>query len=88
MSSGGLLFTNYSPNDVYGLKKLFPDNTYCTYKEDFSDVLEKARNIVHNTVHTKMIAEKGMKHVQEHHNHKVRTLQLIDIIQKEFGLSV
>lgn len=86
MSSGGILFTNRSPEDKYGLKKLFPDESYVTYEEDFSDVLSKARRIINDKEWADMIAKKGMEYVQEHHNHKVRIRQLLKILEKEFGL--
>ncbi len=86
MSSGGLLWTNKS--DKYGLKQLFPDDTYVTYNEDFSDVIEKAGKIVRDKDWAEAIAQKGMEYVQANHNHEVRIKQLMDILNKEFGLSI
>lgn len=88
MSSGGLLFTNRAPNDAYGLEKLFPKDTYVTYEEDYSDVIEKAKKIVHDRAYTREIAKRGMEYVQRHHNHRVRIGQLMNIIEKEFGIHI
>lgn len=86
MSSGGILFTNRSPEDRYGLKKLFPEDSYVTYEEDFSDVISQARRIINDKEWADNIAKKGMEHVQQYHNHQTRTKQLLEIIEKEFGL--
>ena len=86
MSSGGILFTNREPEDRYGLKKLFPDDSYVTYEQDFSDVVSKANRIINDTEWADGVAKRGMEYVKEHHNHKVRIKQLLQIIEKEFGI--
>ena len=86
MSSGGILFTNREPEDRYGLKQLFPDDTYVTYEQDFSDVISKARRIIYDKEWADALAIRGMNYVRENHNHQVRIKQLLQIINQEFGL--
>jgi len=88
MSSGGLLWTNNNKLDKYGLRQLFPDDIYITYEEDFSDVVEKSGKIVLNKDWAETIARKGMEYVRANHNHQVRIKQLMDILNKEFGLKI
>jgi len=86
MGSGGLLFTNNAPQDKYGLKKLFPDDSYVTYEEDFSNVISQARRIINESEWSEGVANRGMKYVREHHNHKIRISQLLEILKQEFGI--
>lgn len=79
MASGSLLFTNES--DAYGLDKLFPKNCYVTYKEDYSDLVEKAQGILRSRIVTTGMAELGRKTVLEKHTDKVRIVELLNILE-------
>lgn len=82
MASGSLLFTNES--ERYGIQYLFPKDCYCTYKEDYSDVKEKAMEILNNKEYVKETTAKAIKHILENHTHETRTKQFLDIMKEEF----
>lgn len=84
MASGSVLFTNESLKS--GLKKLFPDNSYCTYKKDYSDLIIKAKKIINEPNYRKYITTNAMKCITKKHTHEIRAKQLINIIKKEFNL--
>lgn len=80
MATGGLLLTNNSTK--YGLKQLFPNGSYITYKEDLSDLVDKARWIIENKEEVKTIAESGRQCILDRHSDEVRAKQLIEILEK------
>jgi len=80
LASGSILFTNDS--DKYGLQLLMPRNTYVTYKEDYSDVIEKAKKILNDDSFVKETTEKARKVILERHTNDIRAKELIDIIKK------
>lgn len=79
MSSGSLLFTNNSKN--YGLQKLFPSDTYCTYKEDYSDLIEKTNKILFDKDYVKSTTEKAIQCIKEKHTHQIRIGELLNILK-------
>ena len=79
MASGAMLFTNES--DYYGLKHLFPDDCYMTYKEDFTDLEVKATLIVNDIERTKEIAKRGRQCILDRHTDAIRTQQLMEILR-------
>jgi len=79
MSSGGLLFTNSYIG--YGLEELFPEDCYETYSNDGLNIVQQATRIVDEQPRTKAMAERGMKYVREHHNHTVRTEELLGLMR-------
>jgi len=81
MSSGSVLFTN--ENDEYGLKELFDEESYVTYKEDFSDIVIKANRIIKDTSYTKQVAEKGLKCIKERHTKEIRIKEMLNLFRKE-----
>ena len=85
MASGSLLFTNES--EKYGLRDLFPMDSFCTYKEDCSDIIEKANMIITNPNYIKQTTSKALKCVRERHSHEIRAKELIQIIENELGVS-
>ena len=86
MASGTLLFTD--AGDEYGLKELFPDDSYVTYnKVDYSDVIPKAKKIINEPEFRKYTTEKALKCIKERHTHEIRAKELIDKIVKRFGIS-
>lgn len=84
MASGGLLFTNKS--NKYGIEHLFPENTYCTYEEDYSDVIQKVKMILNDKNYVKTTVERALKCIREKHNNQVRIEQLLGIIENEFKI--
>jgi len=85
MASGALLFTN-KPQPYalgYGLKQLFPEDAYCTYEENFSDLVDKAKMIIENEEYVKKTTEKALRCINERHSHRVRINELINIIERE-----
>lgn len=84
MASGSILFTNKSED--YGLQQLFPDNAYCTYKEDYSDVINVAAKICSDLDLQSMISGEGINCIRERHTNRIRANELIEILQEEFLL--
>lgn len=80
MSSGSVLFTD--DGDDYGLKELFPANSYVTYKRDFSDVISKAKKIISKSAFRKRITTRALNCIAKKHTHKVRIKELLKIIEK------
>jgi len=84
MASGSILFTDEV--DGIGTNELFPDNAYCTYKRDYSDLLVKAKKIINEPAYRDDIIANGVKCIAEKHTHKIRAKQLINILKQEFVL--
>lgn len=82
MASGSVLFTNEAKES--NLKVLFPNDSYCTYKEDYSDLVVNAKKIINEPDYRKYIIDNGIKCIAENHIHSIRVKQLIDIINREF----
>ena len=80
MASGSVLFTNES--EKYGLRDLFPIDSYCTYKEDGSDIIEKANMITNDTDYRKYTTSQALKCIRERHTHEIRGKEFIEIIKK------
>ena len=78
MSSGSALLTN----KFSGLDKLFPDGSYCLYKNDGSDVVEKAKRIVGDSDYRNEIVQKGRKCILEKHTYDIRVKELLSILEK------
>lgn len=81
MACGSALFTN--EDSRYGLKELFPRDAYFTYHNDGSDVIQKARMILHDEAHTQVVAQKGLRYIKTRHTHAVRTKELLAILKRE-----
>ncbi len=78
MASGGLLFTNH----FQGIDKLFPEDTYVSYSNDCSDVINKANRILNDPLFVAGKVQNGLKHIKENHTHEIRIKQLLDIIKE------
>ena len=86
MASGSLMLTDAGWE--YGLKELFPNDSYCTYnKEDYSDVITKAKKIINEPAFREYTTTKALKCVREKHTHEVRGKELIDIIVDSFRIT-
>jgi len=84
MASGSVLLTDKTNDN--GLQELFPDNSYCTYNRDYSDLLSNAKKIINEPEYRKYITTNAVKCIREKHTHKIRAKQFIDIIKQEFKL--
>lgn len=78
MACGSVLFTNESKN--YGLEQLFSEGSYVTYKENFSDLLQKANFILNDKKARDSIAQVGRSEILKNHTDEVRVRHLKDIL--------
>jgi hypothetical protein len=85
MASGSVLLTD--KGDEYGLKELFPKDSYCTYKRDYSNVIDIGKKIINEPEFREYTTKKALKCINERHTHEIRARELIDIITKKFGIS-
>ena len=76
MASGSVLFTN----KFQGIDQLFPDNAYCSYKNDLSDVIDQAKRIINDTDYAQSISNAALDCIYERHTHKQRIDELIRFI--------
>jgi spore maturation protein CgeB len=79
MSSGSVLMT---PR-FNGIDELFPKDSYCEIKMDGSDCVEKANKILHDKTYRDSIVENGRKCILEKHTNKIRTEELMKILETE-----
>lgn len=84
IASGSLLFTNES--DKYGIQYLFPSNCYCTYKEDYKDLIFKVKLILNNKEYVRNTTERALEHMRKYHSFEARTEDLLRIIKNEFKI--
>ena len=84
MSSGSVLLTDKI--DISGIKELFPDNAYCTYKRDYSDLTTNTRKIINEPEYREYITTNALKCINEKHTHQIRAKQLLNIIKQEFKI--
>jgi hypothetical protein len=73
MASGSVLLTNRNDD----LPLLFPDNTYCPYSDDGTDVVKTAQSLIDDPGYAKNIADLGRKCILERHSHQIRINQLL-----------
>ena len=78
MASGGVLFTN----KFKGIDLLFPQGTYLSYENDFSDVGTKAQQILNDHQFRHHLLAQGYNCIRERHTHQTRTQQMIEIIEE------
>lgn len=76
MSSGSALLTNENDD----LSTLFPAGSYYTYKDDHSNVLRVAREIIADKPRRADVVKKGLEAIRTRHSHQVRINELIGII--------
>ena len=86
MASGSVLFTDEGLE--YGLKELFPDDSYVTYnKKTYYDVISKAKKIIEDKDFRKHLTQKALKCIKQKHTHEIRAQELLDIITQRFNLN-
>ena len=84
MASGSVMFTD--AGDEYGLKQLFPDDSYVTYnKLTYEDTKEKAEKILNNPDFRNQLTTKALKCIKEKHTHEIRAQELITIIRERIN---
>lgn len=74
-ASGGLLFTS----DFIGRKKIFGEKLFIEYKDDCSDIIEKAEDILCNDYTD--LAFLAWKRIGEMHLHSIRILELYNVLK-------
>jgi len=84
MACGSVLFTDEGKGD--GLKRLFVEGSYVTYKRDFSDIISKARKILNNVKYRKNITSKAIDCINKRHTHTIRAQELLKIIKENYDI--
>lgn len=84
MASRSVLFTNRSGK--YGLTELFPNDAYCTYANDGSDILDQANKILNDPDFAQETAIKGQHCILQRHTHYIRTEEMLTTIRRELDL--
>ena len=84
MACGSVLLTNETDKD--GLKDLFYKDSYCTYKEDYSDLIIKVNRIIKDKEYRKYITTRAIKCIGERHTHEIRIKELLKIIKENYGI--
>ena len=69
-----------------GVTKLFPSNSYCTYKKDYSDIQSKVKKIINEPEYRKTITSNAIKCIKNKHTHKIRVQQILKIIKDNYGI--
>ncbi len=86
MASGTLLLTDEGWE--YGLKELFPDDTYVTYnKKTYYDLIPKVEKIINDKAFRQHTTKKALKCIKNKHTHEIRAQELLDIITKQFNIT-
>ena len=76
MATGSILFTN----KFLGIDKLFPENCYVSYENDWSDLEVKADKILTDSAFVVETRRNALKCINERHTHEIRIKQLLNII--------
>ena len=79
MASGKILLTNRCRNGFYDL---FGNNTYVTYKNDMSDLITKAKQIINDDEYRKYIQQNALKVINKYHTHQIRANELLNILKR------
>lgn len=77
-ASGGILFTN----KTLGLDKILTDNTYETYNETCSDLIEKVKNVCENVPYREAMASRAWDCIRLNHTHEIRIKELLGYIEE------
>lgn len=85
MASGSVLLTDES--DLYGLKELFPDGSYCTYKRNYENLIPLAKKIIKDSTFRNQITEKAITCIRSKHTHQIRAKELLNYIHNSFNIS-
>lgn len=81
MATGSALFTNENDD----LQHLFPPGSYYTYKDDCSNVVRVAREIINDTARREETVKRGLEAIHARHSHQVRINELLGIISSLRG---
>lgn len=86
MASGSVLLTD--EGEEYGLKELFPNDSYATYnKKTYYDLIPKAKEIVVDKDYRNHLIQKALKCIKSQHTHEIRAQELLNIITDRFKIS-
>lgn len=77
MASGGVLLTN----KFLGIDLLFPEDSYCEYKPDHSDILKQANKVLNDTDYVIKTVRSARETIYYKHSHDVRTRELLTILE-------
>ena len=84
MASGSALWTNNS--GAYGLKQLFPANSFYTYEENYINVKKQLKNIIQDDNTRNKVTELALKTINTRHSHQIRIGEMLGMIKKEFKI--
>lgn len=79
VACGSVLFTNASVKS--GIDKVFSEGSYVMWKDDFSDIVEKARFIMNDREAQKAIVHRAKLEIMMRHTHKIRTKEFLEIMK-------
>lgn len=77
MACGGVLLTN----KFQGIELIYPENTYVSYKEDMSDIVDKAKKILNEPDYVTQIVTNARECIMNCHTHDIRLKQLLEILR-------
>lgn len=77
MASGGILLTN----KFKGVELLYPENSYCSYENDVSDVVIKARKIINEPAFATEMMKNARECIHSKHTHEIRVKELLQILK-------
>jgi len=80
MASGSVLLTNR----FMGIEEVLDNGSYVDYKNDVSDIREKAEKILNDKDFVKETLIKAQSCIQRRHSHHVRIKELLDIINEYY----
>jgi len=78
MASGSVLLTN----KFMGIEDMLDEGSYVTYKDDASDVIEKAERILKDKEYVNNINKKAQACIQRRHTHDVRIKEFLKQVEK------
>jgi len=85
MACGSVLLTDKCNRN--GMEKLFSNNSYCSYKRDYSDLISVAKKILNDVDYRRYITKNAIKNIEKKHTHQIRVQEFLNHIIKTFNLS-
>ena len=76
---GSVLFTNANPKS--GIDKVFSPGAYVAWKDDFSDIIDKADWLLKDRESQKAIVHRAKLEVMMRHTHTIRTKEFLEIMK-------
>jgi len=69
-----------------GIEQLFPADSYCSYKRDYSNLIPRARKILNDADYRNYITNRALKCIAKRHTHRTRVKEFINIMRREFRI--